>query len=419
MNGHERHDVVVIGAGLAGLTAARDLTHAGADVAVVEAADRLGGRAYAGPFDAAGVSVEWGGTWVLPATHPSIVAELDRYGIPTGRTPDPERFVLRTSGGTTDAATPPVGVVQELVDALTPGRVGDAPPDSSIGEVLDRLQLSPMARDWVGIVCRYLMGAPVSEVAARPFLGSDGESLTDLDHYSTTIEGTTARLVQALAADSSARFLTGEAARSVDDAGEGDHAVTTHSGRRLAGRAVIVATPLNTWPALALPRTAHARIAPIIAAPQPGASVKLWLVVSVVPGIVRAADAAGPFAYVRTQQALPDGRSLLVAFATAAELDGVPRTPDGIEPLLRELLPDARVHAVGTHDWVADPFARGTWMAPRAGAPGTPPQLRELHDGVVFAGGDVAPANVGTLDGAFLSGRHAATAVLEHLRQRR
>lgn len=419
MNGLERHDVVVIGAGLAGLAAARDLTQAGADVAVVEAADRLGGRAYAGPFDAAGVPVEWGGTWILPATNPSIVAELDRYGISTDRTPEPERFVLRTSEGITDAAGPPLAVVQEIVDALTPGRVGDARPDSSIGEVLDRLQLSPAARDWVGIVCRYLMGAPVSEVAARPFLGGDGESLTDLDHYSTTIEGTTTRLVQALAADSSARLITGDAVRAVDDDDDGDRVVTTHSGRRLAARAVIVATPLNTWPTLGVPGTALARIAPITAAPQPGASVKLWLVVSGVPGVVRAADAAGPFAYVRTQQALPDARSLLVAFATAEELDGVPRTPGEIEPLLRGLLPDARVHAVGTHDWVADPFARGTWMAPRAGAPGTPPQLRELREWIVFAGGDVAPANVGTLDGAILSGRHAAATVLEHLRRER
>ena len=39
-----KHDVVVVGAGLAGLSAARDLAAGGADVVVLEARDRPGGR---------------------------------------------------------------------------------------------------------------------------------------------------------------------------------------------------------------------------------------------------------------------------------------------------------------------------------------------------------------------------------------
>lgn len=39
-----RHDVIVLGAGLAGLSAARDLAAGGADVLVLEARDRVGGR---------------------------------------------------------------------------------------------------------------------------------------------------------------------------------------------------------------------------------------------------------------------------------------------------------------------------------------------------------------------------------------
>ena len=40
------YDVIVIGAGFAGVTAARDLASAGRSVLVLEARDRLGGRTW-------------------------------------------------------------------------------------------------------------------------------------------------------------------------------------------------------------------------------------------------------------------------------------------------------------------------------------------------------------------------------------
>ena len=61
-------DVVVIGAGLAGLVAARDLVAAGASVVVLEARDRVGGRLLNQPIGD-GKVVEVGGQWLGPTQH--------------------------------------------------------------------------------------------------------------------------------------------------------------------------------------------------------------------------------------------------------------------------------------------------------------------------------------------------------------
>lgn len=69
-------DVVIVGAGVAGLTAANDLKKAGLSVAVLEARDRAGGRLWTDVID--GAMLEIGGQWVSPDQDALIetVAEL-------------------------------------------------------------------------------------------------------------------------------------------------------------------------------------------------------------------------------------------------------------------------------------------------------------------------------------------------------
>ena len=79
------YDVIVLGAGFAGLTAARELSHRGLSVAVLEARDRIGGRTWLA--ERLGMDLELGGGWVH-WVQPYVWAELGRYGL--GVTPSPE-----------------------------------------------------------------------------------------------------------------------------------------------------------------------------------------------------------------------------------------------------------------------------------------------------------------------------------------
>src|SRR3954466_4324134 len=74
-------DAVVIGAGFAGLVAARDLGQQGLRVVVLEARDRVGGRTLCRPFAGTGRGVELGGAWFDAGYQTPMGEEADRYGI--------------------------------------------------------------------------------------------------------------------------------------------------------------------------------------------------------------------------------------------------------------------------------------------------------------------------------------------------
>ncbi|MBT2502203.1 NAD(P)/FAD-dependent oxidoreductase [Curtobacterium sp. ISL-83] len=73
-------DVVIIGAGVTGLTAANRLRAAGLTVAVLEARDRVGGRTWTNDIE--GVTLEIGGQWVSP-DQTALLETLDELGLET------------------------------------------------------------------------------------------------------------------------------------------------------------------------------------------------------------------------------------------------------------------------------------------------------------------------------------------------
>ncbi|WP_102191707.1 flavin monoamine oxidase family protein [Microbacterium aurantiacum] len=116
-------DVLIVGAGAAGLTAANDLRKAGLSVAVLEARDRIGGRLWTDVID--GAMLEIGGQWVSP-DQDALIETIDELGL--------ETFSRYREGDSVYVG--PDGTVSRFTGEMFPV---SASTESTIAEITDRL----------------------------------------------------------------------------------------------------------------------------------------------------------------------------------------------------------------------------------------------------------------------------------------
>jgi monoamine oxidase len=121
----KRVDVVVVGAGLAGLVAGTELTKSGHSVRVLEARDRVGGRVWNHDLGHGHIS-ERGGTFIGPTQH-HVAALAEQLQISTFRTYDTGQDVYIAGG--------------ERLTYSDRGPFGTAPPDPEVAGELATLVL--------------------------------------------------------------------------------------------------------------------------------------------------------------------------------------------------------------------------------------------------------------------------------------
>ena len=170
-------DVVVIGAGLAGLRAAVDLVAAGREVLVLEGRARLGGRVWTHRFGN-GQTCEHGAEFI-DTHHLCVIALAGDLGLTLADVTsghDPNRRLLDVGGRAAPFAfhhslTGDLLRWEAALDRLAATVDPDAPLDGSSAAVLDQLPLSALVNDLqLGLMGRVAIGR---EIRTEFMLGPD------------------------------------------------------------------------------------------------------------------------------------------------------------------------------------------------------------------------------------------------------
>ncbi len=420
------NDVIVIGGGFAGVSAAREASLRGRSVLLLEARDRLGGRTWSADWN--GHAIEYGGAWVH-WHQPHTWSEITRAGLRvevsgdadvagwyvgderrTGSADERDEIARRGWDRFVD------GVREALPVPHDPTRALDALARfdrQTIAERLDELALGAEDRDVLTAELESLAHAPLDDAGAVSVLrwhALSGYSLelTQFTGGRVTMVGGTRALLDAIASGApfERRLESAVAAiRQRDDVVE----VEDRSGNGFMARAVIVALPLNALGAVEFTPGLPEDKRRAIALGQASRGIKIFIRARGEAVAQSAIRPGHPFGYLGTESFDGDGSQLMIGFGIDAEHCDAGDLP-AVQRQLDAILPGYEVLDATAHNWLGDEFSRGTWAIHRPGwYEHHHVAMRRPEGRVVFAGSDLANGWAGFIDGAIESGLRGAS----------
>lgn len=417
--------VIVVGAGIAGLAAARELDTAGYRVTVLEASSRIGGRIYTNRD--LGLPVELGASRVQGIKNNPLIPLLEQEGVEYIHVDWDNLTGIETDGTPMDDEA--LATVRDRVLNIfrraffrNIGNTRDFPIEDIIQREFQRRQFTPQERRVLefGIVSAEMVnGSPFTEASWKYAL--EYESFPGGDHFIVNgYDAVPNRLGAGL------EIQTGVTVSRIDYRGRSAR-VTTDSGTLRADR-VIVTVSLGVLKSRqiefspGLPQSKEESIDRIgmglvnkIALRFPRA---FWP--SHVHALAHGSDIRGEYpAFVNL--AKYTGEPVLTAFLPGSYKNGLEGLTDedaigGAVEVLRRMygssVPDP-ISAVRTR-WGQNPFTRGSYTFNKVGATGRDREVlgESVADRLFFAGEATNRKKFGSVSGAYLTGLKAARDIM-------
>jgi hypothetical protein len=289
----------------------------------------------------------------------------------------------------------------------------------TILERIDELDLDAEERDVLIAECESLAHGFAHEAGAFAVvrwhvLSGSSLELTQYAGGRVTLQGGTQALLGAIAGGASVETRLETPVAAVRQTAGGVE-VTTVAGDTIPARAAVVAVPLNTLGAIAFEPGLSEVKREAISSGQASRGIKIFIRARGDRATQNAIQPGHPFGYLATEWRYDDGTQTLIGFGRdAAAIDAGDLR--AVQAAMDTILPGFEVLAATAHDWLGDPYARGTWAIHRPGwYTRFHAEMRRPEGRVVLAGSDLANGWAGFMDGAIESGLTSAREALRVL----